>query len=313
MNSQRLLPLRIGIGLALCLGGCAFSPRFTATNSRAFSAPPVAARVDALIDTGSITLGCAADGTTTAIDAQFTCGGLTQEEADQRLTQADLEVVTVEGDTVRIRALFPKPHRNGDKVSLTITLPTLTGALLRTDTGTISISDAGGPVDVMTDTGSVTVERCAGSLVARTDTGGITVTSHGGAIDAETDTGRITIEGCEGALRAHADTGRITVTGHTGAVEAQIDTGSVRIELTDRSDAPVSIKTDTGGASLSVGKAFNGVIEAQVDTGRVRVEGDEARISAQDMGRHHGSVTVGDGGERSTIVTDTGSIELRVR
>ncbi|MDP6890068.1 MAG: hypothetical protein QF471_01955 [Phycisphaerales bacterium] len=267
----------IGVLFAVGLLGCDFGPKFTAKATRATTKDSTTAKIDAKTTTGSIAVSGASTRSNTTIIAEFTCGGQTQQEADERLAKSTLDVTSEPDGTIVIRASFPTPRQNGDGVAAQVTVPILTGATLRTNTGSISVSHADG------------------------------------SIDARTNTGNIKISGCSGEVLARGDTGRIVVSTHTGRVDAATDTGSVAIELTDQSAGTVTGETDTGSVSLSVGPAFNGIITTHTGIGSVKLSGDSSRITRSDLQKHDGVVTIGSGGEESSLHTDTGSIDINVR
>jgi DUF4097 and DUF4098 domain-containing protein YvlB len=263
--------------IAATVFGCQFGPKFTATATKALRDTGTTFSIDAVTNTGSITVQGdeAASGTT--VTARFVCGGKSDQEAQQRAHETTLDVTKLGDGTLRVRATFPKPHMSGDSAAFDITVPMLSGAIVRSDTGRIS------------------------------------VTNVRGAVDARTDTGRISISKCTGSALARGDTGRIAVTSHSGPVDAKTNTGSVTIELTDQSTAAISGTTDTGSVSLSVGPAFHGVISADTDLGSINLTDEHARISARELQKRSGTITIGSGGERSSLRTDVGSITINVR
>ncbi|MDP6986479.1 MAG: hypothetical protein QGG74_00410 [Phycisphaerales bacterium] len=279
MHTYVRLARRSAIGVLLAVGliGCDFGPKFTAKATRTTTKDSTTAKIDAKTTTGSIDVSGGSTRTNTTIIAELTCGGKTQQEADERLAKSTLDATTEPDGTILIRVSFPAPRQNGDSVAVQATVPNLTGAMLRTNTGSISVSHANGPIDAKTNTGSIKISGCSGEVLAR------------------------------------GNTGKIAVSTHTGQIDAATDTGSVSIELTDQSAGTVTGETDTGSVSLSVGPAFNGIITTHTGFGSVKLSGDSSRITRSDLQKHDGVVTIGSGGEKSSLRTDTGSIDINVR
>jgi len=150
----------LGLLIAATLLGCSFGPKFTATATKAVRDTGTTFSIDAVTNTGSITVQGdeAASGTT--VTARFVCGGKTDQEAQQRVHDTTLDVKKLDDGTLSVRATFPKPHMSGDRVSFDITVPALSGAIVRTDTGSISVTNALGAIpEILSDEQIATLSR----------------------------------------------------------------------------------------------------------------------------------------------------------
>ena len=65
--------------------------------------------------------------------------------------------------------------------------------------------------------------------------------------------------------------------------------------------------------SLSVGPDFHGVISMDTDLGSINRTDEHSRIAACDLQKRSGTITIGSGGEQSSLRTDVGSITITVR
>jgi hypothetical protein len=117
--------------------------------------------------------------------------------------------------------------------------------------GSVDVSEIGGPVDVRTGSGSVSVNRVDGEVDARTGSGEITLAGIGGKIGAETGSGDIEGRDLRGAdIVARTNSGGIQLQ-LAGPQSADVSTGSGEIDLTVPGDR-YRVDTDTGSGNVDV-------------------------------------------------------------
>jgi hypothetical protein len=234
------------------------------------------AAVDASTNNGRIKLLADPNVNQARIEAEFTAGGETREHAEARLGQVSIDAKIKDGK-LYVRGIFPDPRFDGDRVDLSITLASITTAQLRSNNGRILITGASGDVEIYTDNGRVEATSCIGALHVETDNGRIEVTDHDGGVDLKTDNGKITVA------------------------------------LSDASSDPFQLLTDNGGISLSVGAAFHGEIKVETNNGSIKTDGPTDRFTSISINDGRGNVRIGEGGPRSAIKTDNGSITIQTR
>jgi hypothetical protein len=261
----------------LMFSGCNFDTTVQSSVKPLQSKVAVAsAAVDASINNGRIKLLADPDVNEATIEAEFTAGGETREQAEVRVGQVSIDAKIRDGK-LYVRGVFPEPRFDGDRVDLSITLASITTAQLRTKNGRVLITGASGDVEIYTDNG------------------------------------RVEVSGCTGALHVETHNGRIEVTDHDGGVDLKTDNGKITVALSDASSDPVQLLTDNGSIRLSVGPAFHGEIKVETNNGSIKTDGPADRFSNISINDGRGNVRIGEGGRRSAIKTANGSITIQTR
>lgn len=168
---------------------------------------------------------------------------------------------------------------------------------LTTRDGSISVERIDGRLELRTDDGSVRVSEAAGDLVAVTRDGSITLERVAGRIDARTGDGGIRVSGAPQSLLLETRDGSVVV-------RAEPDT-----VMRDN----WSVRTGDGSVVVELPEGFNAEIDAETHDGSVRSElsisgadADERRDSRRSLrGR------LGSGGKILKLRTNDGSIRLR--
>ena len=110
-------------------------------------------------------------------------------------------------------------------VSYTVELPAGVPVSGSTSNGSITLSKVG-KVDVSTNSGSVRLDEAAGPIKVRTDNGEIRGSGLKGGVDAETSNGDVTLTpGAPQDVRAKTDNGEVTVTMPAGRYRVSTHTG----------------------------------------------------------------------------------------
>lgn len=169
---------------------------------------------------------------------------------------------------------------------------------------------AGVLVNAATGNGDVTINGAGSEVRATTGNGRVLVSGTTGRVTATTGNGRVTVEGARGPVEATTGNGDVSVTTSNGPVTARSGNGDIEVsmERIDRA-APMSFSTGSGRIVLSVPANFGAEMDASSGNGDVtsdipiRVEG---RIERR---RLRG--TLGGGGERLSLSTGNGDIEIR--
>ena len=175
--------------------------------------------------------------------------------------------ITQNGDAVRVGPAENDGLYRNISISYEVTVPMETRLRSRTGSGSQTITDLSGPVDVSTGSGSLALRGIRSDVRASSGSGGIEIQDVGNFI-------------------GHAGSGRITASGVRGAVEARAGSGHIDIAQTGEGD--VDVQTGSGGIEISGARR---ALRARAGSGTIQAEG-----------RPTGSwdVETGSGGSRST-------------
>lgn len=162
------------------------------------------------------------------------------------------------------------------------------------------------------DDGSITVDRVDGRLDLRTEDGSVKVTEATGEVVIATDDGSVTLDRVNGPIDARSGDGSIRMVGKPTRLALETRDGSivVRAEEGSAMEDDWSVRTGDGSVTFELPRGFAAYIDAETDDGRVRSEltlGNEQ--SDRDRERLQGQLN--DGGRRLRIRSGDGSIRLR--
>lgn len=209
------------------------------------------------------------------------------------------------GDTITVEAKKPgSEHRviglgmhHSTSARLIASVPRGATLTLVTRDGSISVERIDGKLELRTDDGSVRVSEAPGDLLIVTRDGSITLERVGGRIDARSGDGSIRVNGTPSALALETRDGSVTVRAERGT------------EMTD----DWSVRTGDGTVVVELPDGFAAEIDAETQDGSVRnsleVAGDTERTSRDDRRRLRGRL--GAGGRVLKLRTNDGSIRLR--
>lgn len=298
--SPALLPLTLisalltGCGLHMNLTGCASAHR--ASEERMTSTDHVAGAPIA-VHTRNGAVEILGDPQTDGVQivAKITCAGETQEEAEQRLGQATLNIERSADNTLTISPEFPGGPRSNDGASFTIRLP-----------------DADG-VDVGTSNGRVQISGLRGQATLNTSNGGVTIENHDGTVDIATSNGRINIDGLTGDLKAVTSNGSVDISQLAGSAQVDSSNGAITIALAPDHAGPVDVRTSNGTIRAKVGRGFAGKVKFDTSNGSIRIADAAGRVTSQNIAKTSGEATIGPGGATSVLDTSNGSIEFEIQ
>jgi hypothetical protein len=278
---------------ALWLGGCVIYSGHTATKTMSQTTEhfPGAALV---VDTQNGSIQIIADSSVkdVQIDATIRCGGETQAEAEQHLTESSLSVARDTSRRLTIRPVLPPDDRGRHGASFVIRLP-----------------DADG-VTATTSNGRIVVTGLSGELIADTSNGSVVIADHDGPVHIDTSNGHVSAERVSGALTVDTSNGSVTATDVSGPVRIGTSNGSITMKLGPSQPGPLHLDTSNGSVSATVGAAFAGVVKLDTSNGGITVKDSKGRITSQSIDKSDGVLTIGSGGETSIIDTSNGRIEF---
>lgn len=226
------------------------------------------------------------------VTAEITAGGLTREDADDRLQKTLLIVTRDTNRTLTIDTEFPTPSSNGDNADLTIRIP------------------AASQLRVNTVNGTITVEGMHAAMTLTTTNGRVNVVDSQGDAGVTTVNGRIEFEKHHGKVTAHSTNGRITLTELTGSADVNTVNGRVTVTLTDEAVGPLTLRTTNGRIEAQLGKGFAGEVEARTGNGSVSVADEAGILVSQFTERRFSKLTFANEGPASSLRTGNGSITV---
>jgi len=171
-------------------------------------------------------------------------------------------------------------------------------------------------LSVTTSDGSISVERIDGPLELRTDDGSVRVSEATGGMTIVTRDGSITIERVAGRIDARTGDGGIRVTGAPSALLLETRDGSivVRAERDTTMAEDWSVRTGDGSVVVELPEGFAAEIDAETRDGAVRSElpvTGAAEAGERREARRSLRGRLGAGGKVLKLRTNDGSIRLR--
>ncbi|HTX18877.1 MAG TPA: DUF4097 family beta strand repeat-containing protein [Bacteroidota bacterium] len=211
---------------------------------------------------------------------------------------------------------------------------------LKTSGGDITLGDVGGEADVRTSGGEIKVERVGKSLKASTaggdvevgDVGGDAVlSSSGGEVKVgkvsgsatlRTAGGDVELRSASGDVEAKTAGGNIRLENITGSISAKTAGGDILAELMPSGKGMSELRSSGGNVVLSLPEKSNATIDATIKIqGRWMRRSEEYDIRSdfaaesknvdKDEEEIHAVYKLNGGGERITIETTNGNIDIR--
>ena len=207
-----------------------------------------------------------ASGTACSSDEDF----LSRINLTMRKSGSDLHITTDIPDKKVIFGFFSA------RLDLAITLPAglpvviddESGSIRVANTGTLTIDDDSGAIEVRAirgnvtihdDSGAIDIDNVTGNVSIEDDSGEISVRNVTGNVEIEDDSGAIVVARVEGSLRVRND--------DSGSISVQ----NVRRDVTIDEDGSGGIDVADVGGNFTVGNKSSGGIEHARVAGRVRI------------------------------------------
>lgn len=220
----------------------------------------------------------AAPATAVSITAEIRAATQERLDACRIVSQTDA------GGTLNISIAWPGAGRqSSESASITVLMPTVGSAILRTDNG------------------AITVEHATGTVSAHTSNGAINLVAPKGTVDVESSNGAITITDAAGPVKAETSNGRIS------------------LSFTSTAPGPCELQTSNGAISLTVGAGFTGWLDAATSSGSLRYSGlppVSQKLTGKSGELNFGPASPSGGpgsAARSRVSTTNGSIEITRR
>lgn len=176
----------------------------------------------------------------------------------------------------------------------------------------------GSRLTLTTRDGAITVERVDGRLELRTDDGSVRVSEAAGDLTVVTRDGSITLDRVGGRVDARSGDGGIRVSGAPSVLMLETRDGSVvvRAERDTVMQDDWSVRTGDGSVVVELPDGFGAEIDAETKDGSVRSElpvtgGSAAEAGDRRESRRSLRGKLGAGGKVLRLRTSDGSIRLR--
>lgn len=250
--------------------------------------------------------------------------GLSPEERVRRI-EANPPVAQT-GNRIRIGAVEDDDLLRNVSISYTITVPSETGVVSRTGSGSIEIEGVRREVDAHTGSGSIRIRDAGGDVKAVTGSGSIAAERVGGAFEGNSGSGSIRGSGVAGAITAHTGSGSIEVSqegagdvsatsgsgsivlaGVRGGVNASTGSGTVRVA--GQQTAAWELASSSGGIVVELTGQPAFTLDARTGGGRIETAYPVTVSGAMDRRSLRGAVN--GGGPLLHIRTSSGSIHVR--
>ncbi len=198
---------------------------------------------------------------------------------------------------------------------------------IRTEGGSIKVSDLAGNGELHTSGGSITVSHIDGSTLAKTSGGSIHIQQARGPVVAKTSGGSITIEEATGTVEARTSGGTITLNQIVGDTEAYTSGGSLNLKnlsgniiastsggsIYAELNGPINqdCSLSTSGGSIRVFLPASSSIDLDAHTSGGRVETDLPITVRGVIKSNSIQGKINDGGPLLTLRTSGGSIYIK--
>lgn len=176
---------------------------------------------------------------------------------------------------------------------------------------------SGARLVIATRDGSINVERIDGRLELRTDDGSVRVSEAAGDMVIVTRDGSITLDRVAGRIDARSGDGSIRLTGAPAAVQLETRDGSVTVRADEGTQMKEdwSVRTGDGSVVVEVPPGFGAELDAETQDGSVRASFDVAGADPASLDRRADRKKlrgkIGSGGKLLKLRTNDGSIRLR--
>jgi hypothetical protein len=254
------------------------------------------------------------------------------DEAKEKEYLANVPItLTKEGNVITVRSRGEKPNdwnighcRTDAKYSVRI--PKKFEVALRTDGGSVKVSDITGNLNAHTSGGRMIFARLEGALDGETSGGSIEAEDCQGPIHLETSGGHIKVAQGKGSLNAHTSGGHVEVRNFSGDVEVRTSGGdldlqrnagklfgktsggSIRASIAAPVLGDVKLETSAGNIDFAVPESAALAIDANTSVGEIM---SQLPIQASDAHREHLRGTLNGGGKSVRLGTSAGNITIK--
>ena len=319
---------RWAVALALAGSVLCSLPAFGSARGEFERTLQVTGRVDLQVETGSGSVEVHRGGSNQVhvvgrISANEWFGGGNAEERVKKLENNP--PIQQSGNDIRIGHIDDPELKHNISISYEITVPESTQLRSSSGSGSQTISDIAGPVEVNTGSGalklstigagirahtgsgSIEIEGANGSVYARTGSGSINATHVAGGFDGQTGSGHLTLEqSAAGSVHAETGSGGLELRHVKGSLQAAAGSGDVRVD----GEATGGWMVRTGSGSVQLRLPSNASFDLDAHTGSGSIDLSHPVTVQGSIGRREVKGKVGGGGVPVEVQTGSGSIRI---
>jgi DUF4097 and DUF4098 domain-containing protein YvlB len=229
------------------------------------------------------------------------------------------------GNTIRIGRVDDRDMMNNVSIRYELEVPVETALVSKTGSGSQSIGNIAGPVEVSSGSGSLTVGDIGGDVEATAGSGSIEVGSAKGRVRVKTGSGSIRAYGVAGPITSSSGSGSVEFE-QTGPGDVDIETGSGSVRVSGVRGA-LSIKSGSGSiqadgemtgkwhlrsssGSVTVRLPGGAAFELSARTSSGDIESDHP-VTVHELSKREMRGKVGDGGHLLEVRTSSGDIRIK--
>ena len=311
------------IALVFSLSGCGIGPGATGSFERTLNVSgPI--RLDLSTASGEVVITGGSQGKV-QIHANVRAHGWLFQDAQKQLNEViSNPPIEQRLDSIRIGKDF-NDFRNV-AIDYTVEVPDLAEVDVSVASGSVTVRKVHGPVSVDSASGAVRVEQVSGSVKINSASGStdvsdvgddLRVSSASGSVNASSIKGSVQVDALSGSIdivnpgsRVDANTasGSINVSGANNDVRAASASGGLTVIGNPSGNAYWSLKTASGGVTITVPSNAAFYLTADATSGEIRTG---VPIVVEEQGRHSLRARVGAGGSRVEIHTISGAINIQ--
>jgi Toastrack DUF4097 len=309
--------------LLFSLAGCGIGPSANGSFDRAFTVSgPI--RLDLSDASGDVVVTGGAGGKV-QIHANVRAHAWLFQDAQKQLSEIVANPpIEQHLDSIRIGKDFNGFHNVS--IDYTIQVPEHTEVDVSVASGSVAVRNLNGPVSVDSASGDTRVENVADSVKVDSASGSTSVSNLGNDLRVSSASGSVNVSSVKGEVRVEALSGSIDVANPGARVNANTASGSINVRGANNdvkaasasglisvvgnpsNNAYWSLKTASGGVTITVPPDAAFFLTADATSGDVRTA---IPIVVEEQGRHSLRARVGTGGGRVEIHTISGAINIQ--
>ena len=324
MKPRYRLPAALAVlFLAIFAAGCEMGPTVSGNFDRSLDiSGPI--RLELSNVAGDISIIGSADGKI-HVHGDVRVGGFGFGSPEQRLKEILASPpVELRGDVLRVGREMSRFHNVS--IAYQVELPQSSTVTSVSVSGSQSINDIRGTVQLTSVSGSITarnigsdsrlastsgsveVEKCGDNIRSTSVSGSVTVSGAKGDVLAHSVSGDVTVNDPGGRVDANTSSGSVNVRGGNADVKAHSASGSVTIYGNPTSNSYWDLKTVSGTVAIAVPSTASFHFSANAISGQIRTQ---IPIVIEEQGKHSLRAHMGDGGGRVEVHTLSGGIEVQ--
>jgi DUF4097 and DUF4098 domain-containing protein YvlB len=233
---------------------------------------------------------------------------MSHEEAEKRVR--DLErnpPVEIRNGVVMVGKGVSPAMLENVSVSYEITIPKRAKATVRTSSGSQTIENLAGPLDVDSSSGSVHIRGVEHDVEVEVSSGSLDVEDVGGSVTADSSSGSQRFRRIAGGVKTRSSSGGVTIEEVGGQVDVRASSGSVRVQ--QASPAPVTVNASSGGIRLETARESG--YEFDIRTGSGGIDLPDEGLTLTESEKRHKKGTLRGGGPMIALQAHSGSVDLR--